>query len=211
MQFKNIKNKTMRNRYLFFMSALVSIVSLIPTLPAYSYMLQGTIEKNASFSRGKNTLLPLKTQPVKKLCAASGTTDYGNQRKQQLRAELLQGIWQCVTKVTGSTAPGVLPGTIVECEVQYVRRPDGTLIEKWHQDGWMPSANSVVRLDTALMTVNHNSVFASRGGQTWSAQSEDTMQLVAPDTILAEGLVSQYINGRFVGHYQTSSVLRKAS
>jgi hypothetical protein len=130
--------------------------------------------------------------------------------KKEARAQAMQGVWQCVTQVTGSTVPGVTPGTVVRCEVQYVRDAQGNLLESWTENGWTPSTASVVKLDSEVITVSHVSSYASHGG-TIKAQSMDAIKLVAPGTIVARGMVNQFTDGRFVGQYQTSSVLRKAS
>jgi hypothetical protein len=130
--------------------------------------------------------------------------------KKEARAQAMQGVWQCVTQVTGSTVPGVTPGTIVRCEVQYTRDAQGNLLESWTENGWTPSTASVVKLDSDIITVSHVSSYASRGG-TIKAQSMDAIKLVAPGTIIAQGMVNQFTDGKFVGQYQTSSVLRKAS
>jgi hypothetical protein len=130
--------------------------------------------------------------------------------KKEARAQAMQGVWQCVTQVTGSTVPGVAPGTVVRCEVQYKRDSHGNLLESWTEEGWTPSTASVVKLDSDVITVSHVSSYASRGG-TIKAQSIDAIKLVAPGTIVARGMVNQFADGKFVGQYQTSSVLRKAS
>jgi hypothetical protein len=130
--------------------------------------------------------------------------------KKEARAQAMQGVWQCVTQVTGSTVPGVTPGTIVRCEVQYIRDAQGNLLESWTENGWTPSTASVVKLDSDVITVSHVSSYASNGG-TIKAQSMDAIKLVAPGTIVARGMVNQFTDGKFVGQYQTSSVLRKAS
>jgi hypothetical protein len=130
--------------------------------------------------------------------------------KKEARARAMQGVWQCVTQVIGSTVPGVTPGTIVRCEVQYVRDAQGNLLESWTENGWTPSTASIVKLDSEVITVSHVSSYASRGG-TIKAQSMDAIKLVAPGTIVARGMVNQFTDGKFVGQYQTSSVLHKAS
>lgn len=46
-------------------------------------------------------------------------------------------------------------------------------------------------------------------GGGWTARSQEHLKLLDPNTMIAESVVEQYLNGQFVGRYKTSSVLKK--
>ena len=216
---------------------IAAAFSAFASLPAHAMVLEGSVQQSAvtpttytlqaapqqqmqaplartqTQSQSQQTYYPT-AAPQAHMAPQSGppmmSAGISASAKKEARAQAMQGVWQCVTQVTGSTVPGVTPGTVVRCEVQYIRDAQGNLLESWTENGWTPSTASVVKLDSEVITVTHVSSYASHSG-TIKAQSMDAIKLVAPGTIVAQGMVNQFNDGKFVGQYQTSSVLRKAS
>lgn len=225
----------MKKRFVHLAGHIATTLSLLTIAPANSMVLQGGVQQNAA---PEKTTYRLQAAPQQQMQVpvARDQAQYGSaytptaapqahmapqsgspalsaeisaSAKKEARAQAMQGVWQCVTQVTGSSVPGVVPGAVVRCEVQYTRDAGGNLLENWTENGWTPSTAAVVKLDSEIITVSHVSSYASRSGMI-KAQSTDAIKLVAPDTIVAQGLVNQFSDGHFVGQYRTSSVLRRA-
>ncbi len=161
--------------------------------PAEAVMLHGSVE-TADFTA---------VQPMPLSAALSAV------QQSDARANLLEGNWKCVSQVVGSNVAGVAAGSVVESAVKYTRDGRGNLVEYWSQDQWTPASSAVVKLDTDLMTSTHESISPAANGAAWSARSHDMYKIIAPDRIVAQSIVEQFVNGQFVGRYKTASVLQK--
>jgi hypothetical protein len=162
--------------------------------PASAVMLHGSVQ-TADFTSA---------QPMPMSASLSA------QEQRNVRAEVLEGTWKCVSQVVGSNVPGVAPGQVVQSAVQYRKDARGNLVELWYQDHWTPANSAVVKLDSDLLTSVHESASPSNNGAAWSARSHDFYKIVAPNRIVAKSTVDQFINGQFAGQYQTASVLLKS-
>jgi hypothetical protein len=186
----------MKFRNIFTAVASAALLVSQMVAPANATMLQGGVQANSTVA------------PQQRLLLAANVSQAA---RRDARARALEGVWQSSTEVTGSTVPSIMPGTVVHSMVQYTRDVRGNLVESWCEEGWAPSSASVVKLDNAIMTTSHMSTQGARRGCSWSACTHDAFKMVSPDTMVAESIVDQYIDGQFAGQYKTSSILRKAS
>ena len=174
--------------------AVALISNLLLSTAANAIMLNGSVTQNA-----------MPAQPVP---SAAATASGSSLNAINVRAQILPGTWQCDTHVIASSTPGVMVGAAVRCAVRYQRAADGNLIELQEESGWAPSLGAVVKLNSEVMTVTHDSVSSSRAGQI-NAKSLDRMRLTSPITMVGESVVTQYINGVYAGQYRTASIMHK--
>ncbi|HEY9677634.1 MAG TPA: hypothetical protein V6C76_06475 [Drouetiella sp.] len=176
-------------------TALFTAAIVQSTVPANAMMLQGGVQRST-------LVQPQMAQPM-----LSGAASAEAQRS--ARAQVLEGNWTCMSQVTGSNVPGVTSGTVVHSMVQY--RPDGAgnMVESWFQNNWTPATSAVVKLDSAVLTSSRES--ASNTSNGWTARCHDIYKIVAPNKMIAESIVHQFVNGTYVGDYKTQSVLTKSS
>jgi hypothetical protein len=179
---------------LFIVAAVAATSNLLLSTIANAIMLNGNVTQSAV--------------PAQTALSASIEANASNLNATNVRAQILPGTWECDTRVVASSAPGVVLGAAVRCAVRYQCAADGNLLELQEESGWAPSLAAVVRLNTEVMTVTHESVSSSRAGQI-NAKSLDRMKLVSPNTMVGESVVTQYVNGVFAGQYKTASVMHK--
>jgi hypothetical protein len=162
--------------------------------PASAVMLHGSVQ-TADFASAQPMPMSASLSP---------------QAQRDARADVLEGNWKCVSQVVASNVPGVTPGKVVQSAVQYRKDGRGNLVELWFQNQWTPANSAVVKLDSDLLTSTHESTSPGNDGGAWSARSHDLYKIVAPTRIVAKSTVEQFVNGQFIGQYQTASVLLKS-
>lgn len=130
------------------------------------------------------------------------------EQKVAQQKEAVEGTWNCISKVVASTCPAVMPGTVVHSLIQYLKNTQGSLVQQWNEAGWMPASTPVLKFTESSITTTKTSNMQGIGGG-WTARSQEHLKLLDPNTMIAESVVEQYLNGQFVGRYKTSSVLKK--
>lgn len=173
--------------------AICSLALSQTLTPAHAVMLHGSVQ-TADFTSA---------QPMPLAASLSA-----NQQR-AARASILEGTWQCVSQVVASNVPGVAPGNVVQSAMQYSLDRTGNMVGHWQQDQWSPASSAVVKIDSDLLTSSRESVNAGAGGRAWSARSHDMYKIIAPNKMLAQSIVEQFVNGQFVGKYKTASILQK--
>ncbi len=122
------------------------------------------------------------------------------------------GVWKCVTVVVDSAVSSIPIGQRVESAVNFVQTRDGRVVARWEQPGWTETQASVVPVSTNEASLERINYFMEQGIQRgWAAHSRDKYLQIDANRIAASSQVEQFINGSFLGHYQTKSMLYRMS
>jgi len=184
-------NSIRRNNMKMVMGAFTTIIFGI-TLPADATTLKGRVSVDK--------------EPGTNISAALTASA----RQNSLQAKAVEGGWNCTSKVTASSCASVTPGTIVQSFIQYLRNAQGALVQNWQENGWTPAASKIWKLGEWTFSTNKESCYTTAQGSI-TARSQEKIRVVSPGEMIAESTVQQYLNGRYIGTYKTSSILHKIS
>lgn len=137
--------------------------------------------------------------------------------RQLHRAMLLQdsfppafaGVWKVVTVVVDSAVASVPVGQRIESAVAFQQARDGRVVARWEQPGWTEANESVTPMSQNEVAMERTNYY--KGGGAWAAHSRDRYLQLDANRIAADSSVEQFVNGDFVGRYQTKSMLYRMS
>ncbi len=122
------------------------------------------------------------------------------------------GAWKCITVVVDSAVGSIPIGQRVESAVNFVQTRDGRVVARWEQPGWTETQTNVVPVSANEANLERINYFREQGIQRgWAAHSRDRYLQLDANRIAASSQVEQFINGSFLGHYQTKSMLYRMS
>jgi hypothetical protein len=119
------------------------------------------------------------------------------------------GMWKCVTVVVDSAVSSVPVGQRVESAVNFEQTNDGRVVARWEQPGWTEAQSSVVPMSQNEVALERTNYY--RNGGSWAAHSRDRYLQLDANRIAADSQVEQFINGQFLGRYETKSMLYRMS
>lgn len=174
-------------------ASLNAFLLLSCSVNAEAAMLQGHVQENN---------FPTSSPPKPSFALSASNSNHA-------AARMVEGTWNCVSKVVSSTCATVMPGTVVQSFIQYMKNAQGAMVQNWNQAGWTPASSAVLKFNDTSISTSKESTFVSTGGAV-TARTHERLKLVNPQTMVAESIVEQFCNGQFIGTYKTVSVLHKA-
>lgn len=171
--------------------ALIALTTLIAIAPVNATVLKGGVSSNNFQQNGM----------------LQGSVENSVSAAEQARE--VEGTWNCVSKVVDSNCPSIIPGTVVQSFIQFLRNAEGSLVQNWQESGWTPASTPVLKFGNSQISTSKEATFQNGQGG-WTARTQERMKMLNPQTMIAESTVQQYLNGQFVGTYKTTSVLRKS-
>jgi hypothetical protein len=171
----------------------ISLILLIAAVPAEAVLLQGYLQ-DENDEPGQSMSLP----------AAINLDSF---------PESFAGMWKCMTVVVDSAVSSVEIGQRMESQVEFAKADNGKILAHWSQPGWTESEMSVTALNDREADLKRTNQYAVQGGgmSSWTAESTDHYLQVEDNQIVAVSSVDQFINGQYLGRYQTKSVLVRVS
>ncbi len=123
-----------------------------------------------------------------------------------------EGIWHCLTVVVDSSLESVPKGQQMESEIEFRRFPDGRVVARWNQPGWVESQAAVTAWSSSESQIDRTDYYYSDSiNGSWAARSRDRFTQVAPDKMTSQSYIDQYLDGQFLGRYRTQSTLVRKS
>jgi hypothetical protein len=119
------------------------------------------------------------------------------------------GVWKVVTVVVDSAISSVPVGQRIESSVSFEQARDGRVLARWEQPGWTEANESVTPMSQNEVALERTNYY--KGGGAWAAHSRDRYLQLDSNRIAADSQVEQFVNGDFVGRYQTKSMLYRMS
>lgn len=229
---KNLLNATLTFvRGPMFLSVL-SVVLLAVAIPAQATLLHGYLQSSApteaqkggedialdaigAEASGTNYISPEEAAATDGITpqALTAKTDEQQEAGKLHRAMLkdnsfpqtFAGWWKCVTVVVDSAVSTIPVGQRVESAISFEQLRDGRVIERWEQPGWTETASNVTPISTVEVALERTN-FYRRDGR-WAAHSRDRYLQIDANRIAADSQVEQFVDGQFLGRYQTKSML----
>lgn len=202
----------------FFLS-VISVVLLAITVPAQATLLRGylqtgpqpseelsTVEATDSAEFDNDVIIP------KRLTSPEATRLHRAMIAENSFPPAFAGLWKCVTVVVDSAVSSIPVGQRVESAVNFVRTNDGRVVAHWEQPGWTEARANVVPLSDNEVSLERTNYYVTHGPSAgWAAHSRDRYLQIDANRIAASSNVEQFIDGKFLGQYETKSMLYRVS
>jgi hypothetical protein len=123
----------------------------------------------------------------------------------------LFGTWKAQTYVISSDCKYVEEGKSAKSTLRF-KFNQGEVKPEWLDTHWDLVANRRVKLnnDDSLVWERDNK-FIQAYDKKWFVRSKDYFSFDEKDNLVAHSFVKQYLNGKYVGSYETVSLLKRAS
>jgi hypothetical protein len=188
----------------FFLS-VISVVLLAVAIPAQATLLRGYLQQSTSAVAVGEDYQPDSVNP-------ESTKLHRAMIAENSFPQTFAGVWKCVTVVVDSAVASIPVGQRLESAVNFVQTNDGRVVARWEQQGWTEAQASVVPVSANEVNLERTNYFTEsglRGG--WAAHSRDKYLQIDANRIAATSMVEQFIDGKFLGQYQTKSMLYRVS
>lgn len=173
---------------------IISMVLLLATIPAQAGLLKGYLHTGSTTPDEEATKL------------------HRSMIRDNSFPETFAGLWKCVTVVVDSAVSSVPIGQRVESEVSFVEQKDGRIVARWEQPGWTEAQASVHPMSPREVSLERTNYYMNHGlNGGWAAHSRDRYLQIDANRIAASSHVEQFIDGKFLGQYQTRSMLYRVS
>lgn len=187
--------------------SIISLVLLAATIPAQAALLRGYLQQGpaATASSGEDFqsdsigIAPEATKLHRAMIADNSFP------------QAFAGAWKCITVVVDSAVSSIPIGHRVESAVNFVQTNDGRVVARWEQPGWTEAQSSVVPVSDNEVSLERTNYYMEHGATAWAAHSKDRYLQIDANRIAASSQVEQFIGGRFLGQYQTKSMLYRVS
>ena len=120
----------------------------------------------------------------------------------------LLGDWKVKTVVVDSNCKYVEPGIQTYTRLNFSLK-NGKIRPQWFANDWDLVKDQIFELaqDDKLLWLRENKL--NSRGKHWITRSKDIFDIKKREQITAKSHVNQYLNGKYVGDYQTISYLRR--
>lgn len=213
--------------------SVLSVVLLAVAIPAQATLLRGYLQSSApaeaqkggediesnsialdaigAEASGTNYISPEEVAATDGITpqALTARAEAGKLHRAMLRdnsfPQTFAGLWKCVTVVVDSAVSTIPVGQRVESAISFEQLRDGRVIERWEQPGWTETASNVTPISQVEVALERTN-FYRRDGR-WAAHSRDRYLQIDANRIAADSQVEQFVDGQFLGRYQTKSML----
>lgn len=189
-------------------ACLTLALTLLLAVPAHAMMLKGEVattkmEPVRAFATlaSESTEVPL---PQDSTAVSDASQARPKCRPSDSFPPNFAGHWRCESVVVASAVPDVSAGQRLVSEINFVKAATGNVSMAWSQAGWTSTVTSLRVKGDTLATANRVNQYMTGN---WTAASRDRYVQVSADQLVAESKVDQYVDGRYVGTYNTQSVL----
>lgn len=119
-----------------------------------------------------------------------------------------EGTWHCQTEVIASSASCISIGQQMSCAVRFQRHKSGEISAVWQQPGWQEAKSSIAACGPhEAITKRTNFYLGNGSNRSWTACCHDHFKQLSANAMVSSSYVDQYMDGHYLGRYQTRSVL----